>query len=83
MEILDIRWLDIDISYPFLPYILTYMYFLDIKSFLDNETNKVYILEVNLKEEKELLYKQLNKISKLNYSFLIEDKREDEIKEVV
>ena len=55
----------------------------NINDILDNETNKVYISEINLKEEKELLYKQLNKISKLNYSFLIEDKKEDEIKEVV
>lgn len=55
----------------------------NINDILDNETNKVYISEINLKEEKELLYKQLNKISKLDYSFLIEDKREDEIKEVV
>lgn len=55
----------------------------NINDILDNETNKVYISEINLKEEKELLYKQLNKISKLNYSFLIEDKKENEIKEVV
>ena len=57
--------------------------YVNINDVIDNETNKVYISEINLKEEKELLYKQLNKISKLNYSFLIEDKREDEIKEVV
>lgn len=55
----------------------------NINDILDNETNKVYISEINLKEEKELLYKQLNKISKLDYSFLIEDKKENEIKEVV
>lgn len=52
----------------------------NINDVIDNETNKVYISEINLKEEKELLYKQLNKISKLDYSFLIEDKKENEIK---
>lgn len=57
--------------------------YVNINDVIDNETNKVYISEINLKEEKELLYKQLNKISKLDYSFLIEDKREDEIKEVI
>lgn len=57
--------------------------YVNINDVIDNETNKVYISEINLKKEKELLYKQLNKISKLDYSFLIEDKREDEIKEVV
>lgn len=57
--------------------------YVNINDVIDNETNKVYISEVNLKEEKELLYKQLNKISKLDYSFLIEDKKEDNIKKVI
>lgn len=55
---------------------------LNVEDIIDNETNKVHIDGINLKEEKELLIKQLNKISKLNYSFLI-DKKEEEIKEEI